>query len=109
MNIFRRIFSYKIDNHNKTEPFLEEKKENEREKKKRKWVFPIGPWKTIITLLSICFLAFSLSYYSAWFLGYQATVYLLYISVFWVTIMVLLDISSLLSYFKNKKEEKENR
>lgn len=111
MNIFKRIFNYKIDNSNKTEPFLEGESgdvatgiETEKEKQRQKWRFPLSPLRTFLTLVSICIFAFSLSYYSAWLLGYQFTVYLLYFGFFFMVIMIVTDIKVLIEYFKFRKK-----
>lgn len=105
MNIFKRIFNYKIDNSNKTEPFSVDAPIDavKDAKEKRKWRFPLSPLRTFLTIASICVFAFSLSYYSAWFLGYQSTVYLLYIGFFFMIIMLVTDIKVLLEYFKYRK------
>lgn len=68
--------------------------------------FPLGPGKTLLTLLCICILCFSLSSDVAWLIGYQYTVYLLYIGVFSTTLMVMFDISELIQYFKARQKEK---
>lgn len=89
---------------------LANKRHNEKEpdfsKKGFRIKFPLGPGKTLLTLLCICILGFSLSADVAWLIGYQYTVYLLYIGVFSTTLMVVMDISDLINYYKDRKKEK---
>ena len=76
--------------------------------KKWQWRFPLGPGKVLLTLLCICILGFSLSPDVAWLIGYQYTVYFLYVGVFSTTLMLLIDLSSLVDYFKNRRKGKIN-
>ena len=77
---------------------LENKRHREEEPdlsgKKWQWRFPLGPGKVLLTLLCICILGFSLSSDIAWLIGYQHTVYFMYVGVFSTTLMLLIDLSS---------------
>lgn len=85
--------------HRETEPDLS--------KKGFRWRFPLGPGKTLLTLLCVCILAFSLSADVAWLIGYQYMVYLLYIGAFSTTLMLMIDISSLITYRKKYRRAKQ--
>ena len=84
--------------HNETEPDFS--------KKGFRMKFPLSPGKTLLTLLCICILGFSLSADVARLIGYQYTVYLLYIGVFSTTLMIMADISELIQYYKDRRKEK---
>lgn len=89
---------------------LENKRHRETEpdfgKKGFRWRFPLGPGKTLLTLLCICILALSLSADAAWLIGYQYMVYFLYIGAFSTTLMLMIDISSVMEYRKKRKSIK---
>ncbi len=85
--------------HRETEPDLS--------KKGFRWRFPLGPGKTMLTLLCVCILAFSLSADVAWLIGYQYMIYLLYIGAFSTTLMLMIDISSLITYWKKYRRAKQ--
>lgn len=94
---------------------LENKRHRETEpdfsKKGFRWRFPLGPGKTLLTVLCISILALSLSADAAWLIGYQYMIYLLYIGAFSTTLMLMIDISSVIAYWKThrslKQEEKK--
>lgn len=95
---------------------LENKRHRETEpdfsKKEFRWKLPLGPGKTLLTLLCICILALSLSADAAWLIGYQYMIYFLYIGAFSTTLMLMIDISSLIAYWKkhrDMKSEKQHR
>ncbi|MDE6714524.1 MAG: hypothetical protein K2K20_12420 [Lachnospiraceae bacterium] len=90
---------------------LENKRHRETEpdfsKKGFRWKFPLGPGKTLLTLLCICILALSLSADVAWLIGYQYMIYFLYIGAFSTTLMLMIDISSLHTYWKSHRSMKK--
>ncbi len=61
----------------------------------------------MLTLLCVCILAFSLSADVAWLIGYQYMIYLLYIGAFSTTLMLMIDISSLIAYWKKYRRAKQ--
>lgn len=88
---------------------LENKRHNEMEpdfsKKGFRWKFPLGPGKTLLTLLCICILAMSLSAEAAWLIGYQYMIWFLYIGAFSTTLMLIIDISSIIDYWKKHRSK----
>lgn len=90
---------------------LENKRHRETEpdfsKKGFRWRFPLGPGKTLLTLLCVCILALSLSADAAWLIGYQYMIYFLYIGAFSTTLMLMIDASSLLAYWKRHRRMKK--
>lgn len=76
-------------------------------KKGLRWRFPLGPGKTLLTLLCVCILALSLSADAAWLIGYQYMIYFLYIGAFSTTLMLMIDASSLLAYWKRHRRMKQ--
>lgn len=88
---------------------LENKRHNETEpdfsKKRGRWKFPLGPGKTLLTLLCICILAMSLSADAAWLIGYQYMIWFLYIGAFSTTLMLIIDISSIIDYWKKHRSK----
>lgn len=90
---------------------LENKRHRETEpdfsKKGFRWRFPLGPVKTLLTVLCISILALSLSADAAWLIGYQYMIYLLYIGAFSTTLMLMIDISSIIAYWKTHRTQKQ--
>lgn len=76
-------------------------------KKGLRWRFPLGPGKTLLTLLCVCILALSLSADAAWLIGYQYMIYFLYIGAFSTTLMLMIDASSLLAYWKRHRKMRQ--
>lgn len=88
---------------------IENKRHNETEpdfsKKVFRWKFPLGPGKTLLTLLCICILAMSLSADAAWLIGYQYMICFLYIGAFSTTLMLVIDISAIIDYWKKHRSK----
>lgn len=93
-----KIHGLENKRHRETEPDLS--------KKGFRWRFPLGPGKTLLTVLCISILAFSLSADVAWLIGYQYMIYLLYIGAFSTTLMLMIDISSVIAYWKTHRRLK---